>query len=87
MVRHDGGATFNRGIEDNNPLNADTEETPERLKGKYGCACIADRCAMWRWERTTTGRRQIVLALAGETAEQATKLFTEARWPPWRADI
>lgn len=53
MVRHEGGATFNRGIEDKNPTNADTEKTPERIKGKYSCACIADKCAMWRWEPTT----------------------------------
>jgi len=55
MVRHEGnvGGSFSRGTLNSNPTNADTPvdevtaPVPEQI---YGCHCIADKCAMWRWD-------------------------------------
>jgi len=57
MVRHDStrGGSFNRGPWNSNPTNADapvdgvTAPVPEQ---RYGCHCIADKCAMWRWPKS-----------------------------------
>lgn len=50
MVRHvDEGGSFNRGVINGNPLNDDGPNTPDRCRNMYGCNCIADKCAMWRW--------------------------------------
>lgn len=76
MVRHEGDvAAFNRGTEDCNPTNANTEKTPDAFKDKYSCTCIADKCAMWRWERTTRSVRQTTVGAFGvdvPTYEQRT---------------
>jgi hypothetical protein len=43
MVRHEGeGASFNRGWQQSNPLNATRQES-------FLCNCIGSRCAAWRW--------------------------------------
>lgn len=48
MVRHEGGngGSFNRGSLNNNPTNRDSAYSKTPI---YGCQCIGDQCAMWRW--------------------------------------
>lgn len=56
MVRHEGDAgSFNRSSTNCNPVN---HEAGQIATQRYGCHCIADRCAMWRWEPTGTTHRE-----------------------------
>lgn len=60
MVRHEGdnGGSFNRGSLNNNPTNRDSADSKTPI---YGCQCIGDQCAMWRWgEYKADGQRAIV---------------------------
>lgn len=59
MVRFEGdvGGSLNRGSLNSNPTNADISfegdvdgVTKPIQKQKYGCHCVSDKCAMWRWE-------------------------------------
>lgn len=47
MVRYEGddGANFNRGTSQANPTNSLSPDDD-----RYVCNCIADKCAMWRWD-------------------------------------
>lgn len=56
MVRHEGGngGSFNRGSLNNNPTNRDSADSKTPI---YGCQCIGDQCAMWRWGEDRPMRR------------------------------
>lgn len=45
-MRGGNGGSFNRGSLNNNPTNRDSADSKTPI---YGCQCIGDQCAMWRW--------------------------------------
>lgn len=51
MVRHEGdnGGSFNRSMYNANPANKDEPNNRPIDEQKYGCHCVAGKCAMWRW--------------------------------------
>jgi hypothetical protein len=65
MVRHEGdsGGCFNRAINNEDPTNRDYSGNKH-----YGCACVADKCAMWRWENAKAGYCGLAPVFTGSAA-------------------
>lgn len=64
LVRHGStdSSTFSRGFRNSNPTNKDAVGEKPIDEQEYGCHCVGDRCAMWRWGEFTTVSRDEVVA-------------------------